>query len=109
MDGQEKTTELTRLAVRAIVLLCALVFLPAINHSTLWEDAELIGGIGIGNPKSASDCFARPFLYNYYRPLTSLSFYAENHLFNGSAIVHHETNIALHLIPIPVIFALLII
>src|SRR2546423_8561427 len=108
MGGQNKTGHWAYIILGAIVLLCALVYLPAINHTTLWEDGELIGGVGIGNPKRVSECFTRPFLYNYYRPLTSLSFYVENRLFGGNPLVQHVTNLGLHLVTIPAVFALIL-
>jgi tetratricopeptide (TPR) repeat protein len=96
----------------AIVVLSAalLIYLPSLTGLFVWDDAYLVFRKAAG--RSFAQCFTQPFLYRYYRPLASLSFYVENRIQtrtetrpDGSVrprepnpLFYHQTNILLHVL-----------
>ncbi len=65
-----------------IVLLSGMVYMPSIRGSKIWDDTELLSGKGLGNALSIPQCFRAPFLYHYYRPLTSASFILDHRIWD---------------------------
>ncbi len=80
----------------AVVLLSGILYLPTINSTTIWEDRELLSGTAGNDPQSVRDCFTKPFIYHYYRPLTLLSFYVERRMAGENPVSFHRTNVILH-------------
>src|SRR5579859_4428035 len=105
------TGSVHRFLYAAVVLISAIVYWPSIRGGMIWDDSEILSGKGIGNAASFLDCFSRPFLYHYYRPLTSLSFLIDRRIWNSSGAMHtigcHLTNIVLHAATTAVLMALL--
>ena len=66
----------------------------------VWDDHELLTGAGIGNAQSIWDCFTRPFLFHYYRPLTSLTFLIDHRIWGVAPFGYHVTNLLLHVLKI---------
>jgi tetratricopeptide (TPR) repeat protein len=90
-------------AAVAIVLLAGLVYLPSIHGSKIWDDTELLSGKGLGNAVSIPQCFRAPFLYHYYRPLTSASFLLDHRIWDhgvwgSNTFGYHLTNLLLHVV-----------
>lgn len=81
----------------AVVLLAGAVFLPSVNSTAIWEDRELMTGMAIGNANTPLQCFTRPFIYHYYRPLTSLSLLIDRRLHPNNPTGFHVTNVLLHM------------
>ncbi len=84
----------------SIVLLLALSTLPYINSlsgTPVWDDRVLINAEGCGISEGLWGAFTQPFLSDYFRPLTSLSFQIEYRIFGESPYFHHLTNLLLHL------------
>lgn len=87
-----------RLACLAVILIAGLIYLPALPGLFLWDDPTLVSGAGIGGGKSLASCFTHPFLYSYYRPIVSATFYFENSRYAECPLIYHQTNILLHIL-----------
>lgn len=88
----------TRLLRIAIALLAIAIYMPSLSGMAIWDDHALLSGQAIGGGKSLIDCFTHPFLGNYYRPLTSASFYVDRHLWGAGPFFYHQTNILIHML-----------
>src|ERR1043165_5518424 len=87
------------LASIAIMVFGALIYAPALSGPAIWDDHDLLNAVGTGFPGSVLDCFRRPFLFYYYRPLTSLSFFLERRL-TDNPFLFHQTNLILRVLAI---------
>src|SRR5690242_14603812 len=90
-----------RLACLAILLLAAGVYMPTLSGMPIWEDSRLIGGYD-----SIQECFTKPFLGDYFRPLTALSFYIDHALSGHEPFLYHQTNILIHVLTTAVLIGL---
>lgn len=80
-----------------ILALCAVGFyLPALRGALVWDDHMIVSGEAIGGGRSAAACFTQPFLFFYYRPLVSLSFWLDLRLWGASPVHMHMVNLLLH-------------
>src|SRR5205085_616472 len=75
----------------------ALPYAQTLRGMMIWDDHFLVDGSGIGSAKSLVQCFTRPFLEYYYRPLVSVSFYLDHRLWGHTPFGYHQTNILIHL------------
>lgn len=66
-----------RLALFTVLLISGLVYLPALTGLPILDDHLISAGSAIGGGKSLWDCFTKPFLFHYFRPLVSAVFYLE--------------------------------
>ena len=80
-----------RIAVYAILLLSAAVYLPSIDGLALWDDRSLIGAY-----RSLRQCIDTPFLQHYFRPLVSITFFLEWRAWGRDAFYCHLDNILIH-------------
>jgi tetratricopeptide (TPR) repeat protein len=86
-----------------VLLVAGIVYIPALFGSPVWDDRLLMSGAGIGGGDSLLHCFTRPFLFGYFRPLVSVTFYLDERLFPHSAqlppspVFFHVTNILIHM------------
>ncbi len=87
-----------RLASLLVILVSGLVYLPSMNGLPVWDDHGLIGGNGIGGGKSLAACFTEPFLLHYFRPLVSVSFFADHKLSGTGPFFYHQTNLLIHVL-----------
>jgi len=91
------------LAISLIVALGAITYANSFDNPFMWDDGNLI----VDNPyiKDASffkDLFTKDLVYgtqfsNFYRPLQSLSFMLDYHLWDLKPFGFHLTNLLLHL------------
>jgi len=100
-------------AAIAIILLSCLVYLPSIRGSQIWDDTELLSGKGLGSAVSIPRCFNAPFLYHYYRPLTSASFILDHRLWDhgvwgSNTFGYHLTNLLLHVLTTAILLPVLL-
>ena len=96
-----------RIASIVIVLLSGLIYLPVIHGTVIWDDKEILLGRGIGAPQSILQCFMRPFLFHYYRPLTSVSFLIDHWMWGSNTFGYHLTNILLHVLTTAVLIGVI--
>jgi tetratricopeptide (TPR) repeat protein len=82
----------------AILVVSALVYLPALRGMEILDDHVIATGAAIGGGKSFLDCFTHPFLFSYYRPLISVSFWAEMRLWGTNPFLLHQTNLLIHVL-----------
>jgi len=80
-----------RLAVYAILLVSAAIYLPSVDGLALWDDRALIGAY-----RSLQQCFEAPFLQHYFRPVVAVTFYVEFKLWGRDALLYHRDNILIH-------------
>ena len=80
-----------RIAMYAILLLAAAIYLPSIDGLALWDDRGLIGAY-----RSFSQCINTPFLQHYFRPVVSLTFFLEWRVWGRDAFYCHQDNILIH-------------
>ena len=80
-----------RIAVYAILLLSAAVYLPSIDGLALWDDRSLIGAY-----RTLRQCIDTPFLQHYFRPLVSITFFLEWRAWGRDAFYCHLDNILIH-------------
>src|SRR5262249_54399540 len=97
-----------RFAWVGVCILSALIYLPVLNGPPIWDDHELLSGAGIGNAHSIWQCFTRPFLFHYFRPLTSISFLFDHSIWGQITIGYHLTNVVIHVITTAVLVGLLL-
>src|SRR5437016_250057 len=95
-----------RLGFAAVVALAGILYLPSLGQTAIWEDPDLLNGSGI-NGGGVTECFTRPFLGFYFRPLTALSFLAQHAVAGSSPFSYHLTNIVLHMLATGVLILLL--
>lgn len=62
----------------------------------VWDDWMLTDGSAIGGGQSLVRCFTQPFLWHFFRPLVSVSFFFERMLWHGEPLGYHITNLLLH-------------
>ncbi len=81
----------------------------------IWDDTDLVwdpalpgGGSAVGGGDTFWHCFTRPFLWNYYRPLVSASFYIEHHLFGRNPLGYHVSNSLIHALATALLVPLLV-
>ncbi|HZP81248.1 MAG TPA: hypothetical protein VFB21_06400, partial [Chthonomonadaceae bacterium] len=84
-----------RLIMFGILILASVLYGPALRGLPIWEDNQLIRAAGTD---SLRECFTRPFLDAYFRPLVSLSFLVDHHFWAGEPFMYHQTNILLHVL-----------
>lgn len=87
-----------RLACWAILILSGALYLRVLGGQKVWDDQALISGIGIGGGESLAACFTKPFLYHYFRPLTSASFYLDHKIGGITPLFFHQTNLLIHVL-----------
>ncbi|AIE87796.1 hypothetical protein [Fimbriimonas ginsengisoli] len=87
-----------RLLMMALLILSALVYLPALGGLPILDDHMISSGAAIGGGKSLRDCFTEPFLFHYFRPLVSASFWLEMRFHGANPFLLHQTNIVIHVI-----------
>ncbi len=97
-----------RLAWIGVCVLAVAIFIPALFGPMVWDDHELLTGAGIGNAQSVWDCFNRPFLFHYYRPVTSISFLIDRRLWGEAPFGYHLTNLTLHVVTVGALIGLLL-
>src|SRR5438067_134050 len=85
-----------RIATIGVMLIAALLYLPALGGGLVWDDHYMLDGQAIGGGHSFLRCFTQPFFENYYRPLVSASFFIERKLFHSTPLYFHQTNVLLH-------------
>ena len=107
-QNQSNTSWKWILSVSVVLLASILCFLPAITGMAIWDDHILIGGAGIGGGDTLAHCFTNPFLYHYYRPLVSVSFFLEHKLSGSGPIFYHSTNILIHVLTTGALIAMLL-
>ena len=96
----------------AVLLVAAIVYIPAIFGSPVWDDKDLLTGQGIGGGDSLLHCFTRPFLTVYFRPLVSATFYIDRHLFPHrgdlppATVYFHLTNVLIHVVTTALVMGL---
>ncbi len=91
----------------AVLLVSGLAYARSLDGVFIWDDHQIMSGSAIGGGKRSTDCFTRPFLNNYYRPLVSASFYLERPLFGQTPLLYHQTNVLLHVLTTAVLIGLL--
>lgn len=90
-----------------VALFAALVYLPTISYDLVWDDNLLITSNQLFARSGPADFFTRPFwagspdpvegsAASYYRPLVSLSFWADSRLHRMNPRGFHATNILLN-------------
>jgi len=84
-----------RLGLVGVFLLSVLIYLPTMMGASTWDDALLISGSGLGNNRFLS-AFTHPFLGNYFRPFTTISFALDSLYANQTPFYYHQTSILLH-------------
>lgn len=80
-----------------ILLLSAAVYFPALSGSPILDDRMISSGAAIGGG-SFVDCFTKPFLFHYFRPLVSASFWLEMKWHGANPFLLHQTNILFHVL-----------
>jgi hypothetical protein len=86
-----------------VIVASALIYWGALRGGYIWEDPTLIRD-GAG---SLAQTFTKPFLTVYFRPLVSLTFWIDHHLFHEDTFMYHQTNILIHALTTAVLIALL--
>jgi len=84
-----------RIVLSGIFLLSILLFLKTINGGPISDDFQHLDGASIGGG-SLAKALTGPFLMDYYRPLTSLSYWIDFHLWPGRLPLWHLHNLILH-------------
>jgi tetratricopeptide (TPR) repeat protein len=92
-------------AVSLVLLISGALFLPAAHGLPVWDDAGFMSGETVGG-NSLIGCFTEPFNRSYFRPLVSLSVYADRHLVGNNTFVYHTSNILYHVATVAVVIAL---
>jgi hypothetical protein len=90
-----------------VLLVSGLAYARSLDGVFIWDDHEIMSGSAIGGGKRFTDCFTRPFLHNYYRPLVSASFFIERPLFRQTPLLYHQSNILLHVLTTAALMGLL--
>jgi len=80
-----------------ILLLSAVVYFPALSGYPILDDRMISSGAAIGGG-SFVDCFTKPFLFHYFRPLISASFWLEMKWHGANPFLLHQTNVILHVL-----------
>ena len=106
--NQPKTSWLWIISLMSIILLSIICFVPAMTGMAIWDDHSLIGGPGIGGGDTLEHCFTKPFLFHYFRPIVSISFFIEHKISGSGPIFYHSTNILIHAITTAVLVAMLL-
>jgi tetratricopeptide (TPR) repeat protein len=86
-----------RLCFALVLVLSGLIYLGAMHRALIWDDHALIGSkatVGL----TFRECFTRPFLDHYFRPLVSLVFFLERSLWGQDPLGYHAINILLHIL-----------
>jgi hypothetical protein len=86
-----------RLLFALISAVSGLIYIGAMNRALIWDDHALIGPnatVGL----TFRECFTRPFLDHYFRPLVSLVFFVERFLWGQDPLGYHAFNILLHIL-----------
>lgn len=95
--ASSRPRSLWRLWLALICALSSLIYLGALNRAMIWDDHLLIGPnatVGL----TFRDCFTRPFLDHYFRPLVSLTFFVERALWRQDPLGYHAVSILLHIL-----------
>lgn len=87
-----------RLALLGILLLSAAVYFPALGGMPILDDHMIASGAAIGGGDSFIDCLTKPFLFHYFRPMVSVSFWLEMKLHGATPFLLHQTNILIHVL-----------
>jgi Flp pilus assembly protein TadD len=100
----------------AIALLAGLLYLPSLRNEFVWDDIILVGNPDIRTLDAAA--VKRVFTTNFwdvsdatsgmYRPLTTLSFYTDYHLYGNHPAGFHLTNILLNATVCALVFLVLL-
>ena len=98
-----RSQQLYRIGWLFAVALSVAAYLGVWSGRLVWDDADLVwdptapgGGSAVGGGDTFLHCFTRPFLWNYYRPLVSASFYIEHHFYGREPLGYHISNTLLH-------------
>jgi len=94
--GERATMTAWRACFFLTLALAAAVYAGSLDGGWVWDDPVLVSGEAIGGGRSVVECLARPFLGSYFRPLVSLTFFAERRLFGESPAGYRLVNLALH-------------
>src|SRR5579862_1480928 len=84
-----------RAAIACILVLSAVIYIPSLHGSPTLDDNDLLHGAGVRATR-ATDCFTKPYIGLYFRPLTALSFYIQNRLAGDDTFSYHLFNVAIH-------------
>ena len=109
IPNQTKTSWLWILSFMTVLLLSIVCFVPAMTGMAVWDDHALIGGPGIGGGDTLEHCFTKPFLFHYFRPLVSISFFIEHKISGSGPIFYHSTNILIHATTTAALVAMLLV
>jgi hypothetical protein len=90
-----------------VLLVSGLVYARSLDGVFIWDDHEIMSGSAIGGGRRFTECFTRPFLHNYYRPLVSASFYIERPFYGQTPLLYHQSNILLHVFTTAALMGLL--
>lgn len=96
------------MSVAAVAVLClaGIFYAPSLSRALVWDDHGIVGGSVIGGGARFADCFTKPFMAYYYRPLVSAGFYLERLVFGVDPRGYHVTNLLLHLLTVALVVAI---
>ncbi len=97
---KESLTSIWRASVAGLIAFAAILYIGCFGGEKVWDDHILLDGSAIGGGDSLLHCFNQQFMYNYYRPLVSASFYVENRAFGGRLVGYHLVSLAFHLLTV---------
>lgn len=110
-----RTEQLYRIGWLFAVALSIAAYLGVWSGRLVWDDADLVwdpnvpgGGSAVGGGDTFLHCFTRPFLWNYYRPLVSASFFLEHQLFGRAPLGYHVSNTLMHALATAVLVPMLL-
>src|SRR5689334_14813047 len=106
-SAAQSTTNKFWIASIAVTVLGAIIYAPALTGPAIWDDHDLLKGMGLGNAQSVWDCFRTPFLSHYNRPQTPLCSLLNHKSADKNPFLYHRTNLLLHMLFIGSLFALL--
>jgi Tfp pilus assembly protein PilF len=67
-----------------------------LTGTPIFDDFQILDGAALGGASSWIDAITSPFIFGYYRPLVSLSFFADRALFGTNPFFYHQTNLLIH-------------
>lgn len=84
-----------RLAYIGVFVLAIALYYRSFSYGLIWDDHAIVGKRAIGGG-TLQGVFTKPFLFRYYRPFTSLSYWLDYQWFGTTSFLWHQTSTLLH-------------
>jgi hypothetical protein len=96
------------IACALIVSLSGGVYAGSLGGEFVWDDHWIVTGQAIGGGDTLLHCFTQPFLFHYFRPFVSVSFFLQRKLFGYDPAGYRLVNLLLHMASTGILMCLLL-